>query len=212
MKTDWHITQNDEYFNLLKNRLKEEKLIWVKQFTELINANNFKKDIKINDIGCNVGHFFRAIEDIKCNVDYCGYDISDTYLNLAKDFFKNDNFYNLDISKEIPRKADITVISATLEHIVDYKTAINNIIDSTSDTIILRTFIGDKYLCEECLKTGALKPYYIQQFIENDLCSLFNNCWSYEVFQDLATKGSAKLVCNETSLPRTQKILSFKRM
>jgi ubiquinone/menaquinone biosynthesis C-methylase UbiE len=211
MKIDWHLTQNDEYYSLLKNRLKEDKLIWVKQFTELINANNLKKDIKINDIGCNVGHFFRAIEDIKCNVDYCGYDISDTYINVAKEHFKNNNFYNLDISKQNPRNADITVISATLEHITDYKNAIKNIINSTNHAIILRTFTGDQYLCDECLKTGAIKPYYIQQFIENDLCSLFDNDWSYEVFEDLATKGKSKLVCNETSLLRTQKILSFKR-
>ena len=56
-------------------------LIWVDQITDLINKNldNFNKnDVRINDIGCNVGHFYRNIEQIKSKVVYADFDISDT--------------------------------------------------------------------------------------------------------------------------------------
>ena len=50
---DWHLTQNDEYLDLMKKRLIEPKLIWVDQFVEIINKYSLpieKIKIKTNII------------------------------------------------------------------------------------------------------------------------------------------------------------------
>lgn len=215
MIKDWHETQNDDYLELLIKRLKQEKLTWVKQFTEIINnfiiENNIKK-VSINDIGCNVGHFFKAIEDLKADIDYKGYDLSNTYLAIAKDCFNVENFYKLDISKNLPSETDVSIISATLEHIPDHITALENIANSTRELVLIRTFIGDEFLEEYCKKDNSLEPYLIKQFKITDIQEIFSKfVWDIELIEDMATNGIEKKVCNENSIIRKQKILVFKR-
>ena len=126
------------------------------------------KKIKINDIGCNVGHFARNINELKSDVDYRGIDISDVYLNIARQKFPELRFENQDFSsKELNRekfKCDISIISATLEHIQNYKHFLKNIFSSTQKLVLIRTFIGDESRKEYCQKENALKPYLIRQF------------------------------------------------
>ena len=207
---DWHITQNQEYLNLCKKRLKEDKLLWVEQFSDILKKNSSGQPILINDIGCNVGHFCRAIKEYFPTYDYIGFDISETYLDIAKESF-GDYFKQIDISKERPRTANVTIISSTLEHVQDHKQAVKNIISSTKDLIILRTFIGDKYLEEKCFKEEAETPYIIKQFVTKELEEMFNeNNWRIEYTQDLATNGKIKSVCK--NIFRTQKIIIAKKI
>lgn len=206
--SDWHNTQNQEYLDLCKKRLEEKKLIWVEQFSDILKKN-CSELISINDIGCNVGHFYRAIKDYFPMVDYIGFDISKTYLNIAKQSFGNF-FEEIDISKQIPRAADVTIISATLEHVEDHKQAIKNIILSSKKLIILRTFIGDEYLEEKCFKDNAEIPYTIKQFTLKELQNIFKeNNWKVEYIEDLATDGEKKSVCK--NIFRTQKVIIAKK-
>ena len=215
---DWHLqTQNGDYLDLSVKRLSSPILIWVDQITGLINKNieNIsKKDIRINDIGCNVGHFYRNIDQIKSNVSYTGFDISDTYLEIARSHFPTANFVNEDLgSKNFDTskyECDISVISATLEHIDDYEIFLKNTFESTKLFVILRTFIGEESLEDHCLKPGASKSYLIRQFMFEDLKDRsFNLKWKYEVMQDKATESKEKEVCD--SIFRTQKIIIFKK-
>ena len=214
---DWHLqNQNREYLDLAIRRLSLPVLIWVDQFTDLINKNlesANKKDIRINDIGCHVGHFFRNIDQIKSNVSYTGFDISDTYLEIARSHFPSGNFVNEDVVSENFNSAkyecDISVISATLEHIDDYELFLKNIFESTKLFVVLRTFIGEESLEDYCLKPGARQSYLIRQFIFEDIKDRpFNLGWQCEVIQDKATESKAKEVCE--SIFRTQKIIIFK--
>ena len=88
-KMDWHLTtQNKDYLDLSIKRLNEPALIWVSQFTEIINSKikSFDKPlIRINDIGCNVGHFYRNVNEINAKINYTGFGISQTYLDIAQD-------------------------------------------------------------------------------------------------------------------------------
>lgn len=211
MKKDWHKTQNKDYLDLLISRIKnQDTLKWVDQFVNIINENGLDKNITINDIGCNVGHFCKAIDKIKYKVDYVGYDLSETYINIAKNNFQEYNFYVSDISKELPRVADITVISATLEHIENYKEALINIFNTTNKICIIRTFFG-KHKKEYCLKNDAEESYLIRQFDTDDFIKLINSDWKFFFEEDLATNGIEKLVCNENSISRKQKILILKK-
>jgi hypothetical protein len=161
----------------------------------------------VNDIGCNVGHFYRLIPELELNLNYVGYDIDSTYLGIAGSAFPSAKFQRLDISCEQPRNADITVISATLEHIAAYRLALDNILYSTSRLILLRTFIGDTPLEEYCQKSGASVPYLIRQFSMSQLCAHFSPDWTIKTEHDLATLSKPIHVCNRSSILRKQCIL-----
>jgi len=216
--SDWHLqTQNGDYLDLSVKRLRSPILIWVDQITGLINKNienMSEKEIQINDIGCNVGHFYRNIDQIKSNVSYTGFDISDTYLEIARSHFPTANFVNEDVGSKnfdtAKYECDISVISATLEHIEDYELFLKNIFESTKLFVVLRTFIGEESLEDHCLKPGASQSYLIRQFMIEDLKDKsFNLGWQYEVTQDKATESKEKEVCD--SIFRTQKIIIFKK-
>jgi 2-polyprenyl-3-methyl-5-hydroxy-6-metoxy-1,4-benzoquinol methylase len=217
-KMDWHLTtQNQEYLDLSIKRLDEPPLIWVSQFTDIINAKVKtinKQMFKINDIGCNVGHFYRNINLIDSIVEYTGFDISQTYLDIAHNHFPEANFILEDVgSSEFDRNkynCDISIVSATLEHIEDYEVFLENIFQSTNHLVLIRTFIGTKSLKDYCLKSGANQSYLIRQFQLSDLKDKSFNCsWICEEIVDLATGGLQKQVYE--GIDRSQKILSFKK-
>ena len=213
--SDWHaLTQNNEYLKLSSQRLSEPPLIWVNQFTQLINdfIGDHKGQYVINDIGCNVGHFARNVELITSDIAYRGIDISKTYWEIAKQHFPKLNFYvedfaqkDLNISQFI---CDISVISATLEHIDDYEQFLSNIFKTTSQMVLIRTFIGEKSEMDYCLKEGATQSYLIRQFLLSDLVNKdFNKDWLFEEIIDEATLSKPKVICN--SITRSQQILRF---
>ena len=215
---DWHLnTQNKDYLDLSIKRLNEPALIWVSQFTDIINSKmkSFNKSVlRINDIGCNVGHFYRNINEIKSKVNYTGFDISKTYLDIAHNHFPEANFILEDVGSHKFDKnkynCDISVISATLEHIEDYEVFLENIFQSTNDLVLIRTFIGNESRKDYCLKPGANQSYLIRQFKLAELKGKsFNSSWNCDEIQDLATGGVQKQVCD--GIDRSQRILSFQK-
>jgi hypothetical protein len=215
---DWQNTQNNKYLTLLKKRLDQKILIWVNQFCNIIKNHysvKYKKKLIINDFGCNVGHFYRGCLKLKFSFLYYGYDISKTYIEVAKKIFKtNCKFKNIDFSKKKNLKqivkSDISVISATLEHINSYKNALENIFLKTNELIILRTFVGKKNIKEYCHTIGAKKNYLIREFTLRVLTeNKFQKGWKYNLFIDSATKGQLKFTCNKNKIPRRQIVIVF---
>jgi SAM-dependent methyltransferase len=216
---DWHLTtQNEDYLDLSIKRLNEPALIWVSQFTHIINSKikSFDKTVlKINDIGCNVGHFYRNITQINSKVEYTGFDISKTYLDIAHSHFPEANFILEDIGSRKFDKSkyncDVSIISATLEHIEDYEVFLENIFQSTNDLVLIRTFIGNESRKDYCLKPGANQSYLIRQFKLAELKDKsFNSSWNCAEIEDLATGGVQKQVCD--GIDRSQRILSFQKV
>jgi 2-polyprenyl-3-methyl-5-hydroxy-6-metoxy-1,4-benzoquinol methylase len=213
--SDWHaLTQNDEYLKLSSQRLSEPPLIWVNQFTQIINdfVGENKEKYVINDIGCNVGHFARNVELINSDIAYRGIDISKTYLEIAKHHFPKLDFFIEDFAqKELnisQFECDISVVSATLEHIDDYEQFLSNIFKTTRQMVLIRTFIGETSDMDYCLKEGATQSYLIRQFVLSDLVSKsFNKDWLFEEIIDEATLSKPKVIC--TSITRSQQILKF---
>jgi 2-polyprenyl-3-methyl-5-hydroxy-6-metoxy-1,4-benzoquinol methylase len=213
--SDWHaLTQNDEYLKLSNQRLSQPPLIWVNQFTQIINdfvVENKGKYV-INDIGCNVGHFARNVALINSDIAYRGIDISKTYLGIAKNYFPKLDFYIEDFAqKELnisQFNCDISVVSATLEHINDYQQFLINIFKTSRQMVLLRTFIGETSEMDFCLKEGAKQSYLIRQFILSDLVNKdFNKDWLFQEIVDEATLSKTKVICN--SITRSQQILKF---
>ena len=217
-KLDWHLTtQNKDYLDLSIKRLNEPALIWVSQFTDIINSKvkSFDKPIlRINDIGCNVGHFYRNLNEIKSKVNYTGFDISQTYLDIAHNHFPEANFILEDVGSskfdKTKYNCDISIISATLEHIEDFEVFLENVFESTNHLVLIRTFIGDESRKDYCLKPGATQSYLIRQFQLVELKDKsFNSSWNCEEIEDLATGGVQKQVCD--GIDRSQRILSFQK-
>jgi 2-polyprenyl-3-methyl-5-hydroxy-6-metoxy-1,4-benzoquinol methylase len=213
--SDWHaLTQNDEYLKLSSQRLSEPPLIWVNQFTQIINdfIGENKGKYVINDIGCNVGHFARNVELINADIAYRGIDISKTYLEIAKHHFPKLDFFIEDFAQKelniFQFESDISVVSATLEHIDDYEQFLSNIFKTTSQMVLIRTFIGETSEMDYCLKEGATQSYLIRQFVLSDLVNKnFNKDWLFEEIIDEATLNKPKVICN--SITRSQQILKF---
>ena len=213
--SDWHaLTQNDEYLKLSSQRLSEPPLIWVNQFTQIINdfIGENKGKYVINDIGCNVGHFARNVELINADIAYRGIDISKTYLEIAKHHFPKLDFFIEDFAQKelniFQFESDISVVSATLEHIDDYEQFLSNIFKTTSQMVLIRTFIGETSEMDYCLKEGATQSYLIRQFVLSDLVNKnFNKDWLFEEIIDEATLSKPKVICN--SITRSQQILKF---
>lgn len=211
---DWHSTQNQDYISLLKSRLNGPLLHWVDQFIKIINQSinqsiNGERIITINDVGCGVGNFYRGVDFLQGSINYRGYDVSEIYLSTACEFFPAGNFIKFDISEQMPQEADVTVMSATLEHLDNYTCALKNIFLSTKKLFILRTFIGLESLFDMCQTSQALDSYLIRQFTIEEIVLKMPEGWQYYLLEDNATNGKIKFVCNGVTIPRKQVIFIF---
>jgi hypothetical protein len=105
-------------------------------------------------------------------------------------------------------ESDISVVSATLEHIDDYEQFLSNVFETTGQLVLIRTFIGERSEMDYCLKEGATQSYLIRQFVLSDLVNnSFNKDWLFEEIIDEATLSKPKVICN--SITRSQQILKF---
>tara|TARA_B100000674_G_C37936234_1_gene960424 strand:+ start:663 stop:1217 length:555 start_codon:yes stop_codon:yes gene_type:complete len=173
----------------------------------------------INDIGCNHGQLYKELkrEKLSDTWDYLGFDYDEYYLACAKEHFEHDvhRFKRLDIEKEVPRKAEATICSATFEHLDNPKQALRNMILSTRRYLILRTFVGETDLFEEAKKSmGVDQEYNINQFGLFSLTERFlSNGFSLKCLPDHATNMSeVKEVLEGSGIKRKMVVLLAERM
>lgn len=167
---DWHHSfQTDDYLHLMLKRLDSDTppLRWCEQFTELIRDEfqDSTSQLSLHDLGCNVGHFCRVLPLLPYRIIYNGFDISDTYLTVAKSRYPQYRFNLLDISNDkITQEADVSIISATLEHIEQWELAFTNILSSTRRLALLRSFFGMESMNHLFKNELATNAYPIRQF------------------------------------------------
>jgi SAM-dependent methyltransferase len=213
---DWHRNfQDEDYLILALQRLNEDSppLHWCAQFLSIIHDQfrGSSAPLSIHDIGCNVGHFCRVLPELTHEVTYRGYDISETYLGLARERHPHHNFALLDIATDQPgQKADISIISATLEHIEQWEAALVNILASTKQQVLLRSFFGMQPASDMYKKVQAAHPYLIRQFTFEQVASAAENQgFSTRFLRDWATDSIPQyLGCGVT---RTQYIAVLRK-
>ena len=204
---DWQTTQDEDYLQLCIDRLSGPPLYWVEQFISIINdksAHWGEESITLNDIGCCTGAFNVGIRDLaKPSIKYQGYDISTTYLDVARQYFPQGQFDLLDIARTQPRNADVTVMSGTLEHVDEWQTALRHICQSTKRLVIMRTFFSTQHEMAYYYKPGSESPYPIYQFTFQEIHEeAEKNGFSVHMIRDKATDSIPKyLGCGIT---RTQ--------
>lgn len=99
----------------------------------------------------------------------------------------------LDIVKEKPRLADISIVSATLEHFKTMSPGLNNILESTSKLLILRTFLGDISDQSIFFKKEAKTFYYVNQYSYREILELLDDySFSTSIVRDKFTDSMPK--------------------
>jgi SAM-dependent methyltransferase len=160
-------SQNTNYLETLERRIKNDYLTWVEQFLDIMTEHlNLSQRKRVNDIGCNLGQFYKGMKRRNLNLDYYGYDIETLYLEKASLQFKEiqDRFLYMDISNSIPDYADISITSATFEHLDTLWPGLNNMLKSTKELVLIRTFLGEDSKKAISYKEGAEIYYYINQY------------------------------------------------
>ena len=84
-QNSWQHTQNSDYIKLIRHRIENVDLIWVKQFLNIINneVDTNNKYISIKDIGCQSFQFYKQIKNNNLPYDYYGYELDKSYIEIG---------------------------------------------------------------------------------------------------------------------------------
>ena len=185
-------TFGDKQVDFYKKRLENVRLTWCQQVFEIIKKLNYSNP-KVNDLGCNYFQFYKEIKINKYLCDYFGYDIDKKFVNLGLVKFPElkKKYKITNIENTILRKADITIISDTLEVTEKPEKIIKNIILSTKKIIILRTFLSSREKVKIVKNKVLDVPYFINCFSYNMIIEHFiKNNFFPQIYPDLATNLS----------------------
>lgn len=87
-QNSWQHTQNSDYVKLIRDRIENVDLTWVKQFLDIINHEaDTSNRISIKDIGCQSFQFYKQIKKNKLPYDYYGYELDESYVKIGLEYF-----------------------------------------------------------------------------------------------------------------------------
>ena len=192
--------------DLYNYRAKNVDLIWCDQVINLLQEiTNKNENYSTNDIGCNYGQVYKEIKRKKLEkkFSYHGYDIDDKFISIAREHLPElkNKIQVLDIEKETPSSVQITICSATFEHLDDPDKSLSNIFDSTTEYIILRTMIGsnDKRFIQSDSRF-VNQPYNINQYGLFEMSEkFFERGFNLTCIPDHATNMSKKYEVSKES-------------
>jgi len=125
-------------------------------------------DMEILELGCEAGNLLLALHEAFPQAQLVGADISDYALTIAQDKLPEDacRWILADICQPIPyyAKADVVICSETLEHIPDYRQALDQIealLNEDSLLILTVPLEGLKNKVKNVLnKLGLMKLFF----------------------------------------------------
>lgn len=188
----WQTTQSERYLKLIKSRLEHESLDWVEQVLDIVEQTPSSDAFStIKDVGCQAAQFYKQLLSRSSRYSYFGYDIEQLYLDLALNKFPelNRRLFAEDFgSVTKPVVTDISVCGATLQHVDEWKPFLENLIESTQNLVILRTFMSDVSARELVMSDGAISPYPIWEFGFAEIMTFFaHRGWTPRVVRDRYT-------------------------
>tara|TARA_B100000900_G_C20510608_1_gene687823 strand:+ start:234 stop:896 length:663 start_codon:yes stop_codon:yes gene_type:complete len=186
---------------LYEQRIKKIDLIWVSQIINILKRHLNKKKISLNDCGCNLFQLYKGIKKKRLNtkISYRGYDHDKNYIKLGLKYFPElkKNFKIVDLEKRPPKKAEVSILSATMEHFINPDKGLKNILSATKRLIIIRSFFGERKIKKLFKNRNFVdNPYYINQFsfswIKKKLSN--QNFKKINIYKDKATKGKSRMI------------------
>ena len=172
-----HFVSSKTYFlKQSKNyeyRLNNTRLIWCKQVKNILKKNfKFSNKLKINDFGCGYFPFYKELKLSNLKHDYFGFDYDKDILKLGINKFPElkRRFKNLNIESLKPiRKANVSIVSALLEHLYEPTKVIKYLIKNTKDCLILRIPISKKGSNNLIKKTKKNSAWIFNVFKKKDI-------------------------------------------
>jgi hypothetical protein len=217
-QNSWQHTQNANYLELIKNRIESVELTWVTQFLDsLINLEKLNDNLTIKDIGCQTFQVYKQIKSKNLSYQYFGYELDKTYIDFGLKYFPElqskvtlGNFLEI---KE-PIHTDISVCSATIEHIDNWILFLEKILGSTSDYVYIRTFLGETTQRVVGYHSGAAEGYPIWQFSFQDMFTAIRDFGFYpELRKDTHTESLPRLLnVSPNGIIRSTYVIQAKRI
>jgi hypothetical protein len=169
-------TYFSEQSKTYEHRLNNTRLLWCKQVKNILKKNfRFSNKLKINDFGCGYFPFYKELKLSNLKHNYFGYDNDKDILNLGIKKFpelKNKNKkLNIESLKPI-RKANISIVSALLEHLYEPAKVIKYLIKNTKDCLILRIPISKKGSYNFIKKTKKNSAWIFNVFKKKDVIDI----------------------------------------
>jgi ubiquinone/menaquinone biosynthesis C-methylase UbiE len=117
-----------------------------KQLVELVREI-YEPEMRILDVGCGPGHYYRGLRQIDPSVNYTGLDATKVYIEFAKDTFSGTSakFHVGDIF-DIPDelgKFDIVFCCNVILHLPDFRVPLKNLLKVCKKHCFIRTLISD---------------------------------------------------------------------
>ena len=190
-------SQNEQYFDEIVRRANDEYLVWVEQFLDIIEEHydGLGGTQRLDDIGCCVGQFWKGLKQRQFDIEYYGIDVESRDINTALEIFPElrDHLIQMDITREIPDDSQITVVSATLEHLPFLYPALDHILKTTEKLVLIRTFLGEHTSKSIFMKKEASSPYYINQYSFGEILESFElHDFETKVLRDVYTDSMPK--------------------
>lgn len=212
----WNNTQGPNYIPLIRHRLENIDLVWVSQFLDILQAES-NKLVSIKDIGCQAFQFYKEIKKRGLPYDYHGYELDQSYVDLGLEYYPELSKKALvgDFAKfnEV-KHTDITVCSATIEHVDSWVEFLQKILNTTSSIVLIRSFFGEKTERDICNHKGATANYPIWQFSFSEFTAVIRKCgFSPEICRDRYTDSLPKyLDVLPDGMIRTQYVIVARRI
>ena len=193
----WNHKQGPGYLPRIRSRLQGVDLVWVSQFLDILQSQD-DKSASIKDVGCQSFQFYKELKQRGITTDYQGYELDQSSVDLGLEFFPElkgkvivGDFAKL---SEV-QQTDVTVCSATIEHIDNWVDFLQRLLNTTSHTTIIRTFLGEETQRELCNHIGASAPYPIWQFSFRDFLTEIRRCGFFpEICRDQYTDSLPKFL------------------
>jgi SAM-dependent methyltransferase len=167
-----------------------------KQLVKLV-SEVYEPNMRILDVGCNVGHYLRGLRRLDPAVNYVGVDAYSTYIEKAKAIYGQSErvaFYVKDIMQPIfpENPFDVVFCCNVILHLPDFKTPVRNLLESTKSVCLIRTLIGEHTTIVKRLnkhvfdKEGNPLDYtYQNTYEENYFVNYIKDLgWNVEVIDD----------------------------
>ena len=157
MEQNWKIWDVDESVELRTyKRVTGElpEMESTKQLVELVREI-YQPGMKILDVGCAAGHYYKGLQRIDPAINYTGVDATVPYIKYAKEHFKDKNvqFFVEDIFN-LPDSLgtfDIVYCCNVILHLPDFRVPVKNLLKATKKYCFIRTLISDKTLLSKML-------------------------------------------------------------
>ena len=142
--------------------------------------------IKILDIPCGVGHYFRKMRELG-NIEYLGIDLDSEAIAMAKEVWKcapNARFAVQDISKNLDledNSFDVVYCYNLLLHLEDYKEVIRELFRVSKKYIIIRSLFDEKEsinsidVAEDYLEVYSSGKAQYNTYARNDVANFLND-------------------------------------